>query len=73
MVSSTSDFCLSVGAAPQYWGIMSLVMQVEVYTTKSTTGFVFILYDAAISWLSRLQPIVATFTSKAEWLLHLPL
>lgn len=37
-------------------------------TRKSTTGFVFTLNGAAISWRSRMQRLVATSTAAAEYI-----
>ncbi|KAJ9511243.1 hypothetical protein QJQ45_017167 [Haematococcus lacustris] len=37
-------------------------------TARSTTGYVFTLHGAAISWSSRLQPTVAMSTAKAEYM-----
>ena len=37
-------------------------------TRKSTTGFVFIVYGAAVSWRSMLQPVVALSTTEAEYM-----
>jgi len=36
---------------------------------KSTTGYVFTLVGAAVSWLSKLQTIVALSTTEAEYIL----
>jgi hypothetical protein len=35
--------------------------------SKSTTGFVFTLVEGAVSWVSKLQSIVATSTTEAEY------
>ena len=40
----------------------------DVVTRKSTTGFVFTLGNSAIMWKCKLQPIVATSTTYAEYI-----
>ena len=40
----------------------------DLPTRKSTTGYVFTLAGAAVSWLSKLQPIIATSTTYAEYI-----
>jgi len=39
----------------------------DVDSRKSTTGYVFTLGSKAVSWVSRLQKIVALFTTEAEY------
>jgi hypothetical protein len=39
----------------------------DVGTRKSTTGWVLMLAGAAVAWKSKLQPIVATSTTEAEY------
>lgn len=39
----------------------------DLETRKSTTGFVFTLHGGAVSWCSRLQRLVATSTTTAEY------
>jgi transposase InsO family protein len=39
----------------------------DVSTRKSTTGWVLVLAGAAVAWKSKLQPVVATSTTEAEY------
>ena len=40
----------------------------DIYTAKSTTGYIFYLGEGPISWKSKLQPIVAQSTTEAEYI-----
>jgi len=40
----------------------------DIYTAKSTTGYIFYLGDGPISWKSKLQSIVAQSTTEAEYI-----
>jgi hypothetical protein len=40
----------------------------DIYTSKSTTGYIFYLGEGPISWKSKLQSIVAQSTTKAEYI-----
>ena len=40
----------------------------DVDTRRSTTGFIFSLYEGPISWRSSLQPITALSTTEAEYI-----
>ncbi|KAI4357255.1 hypothetical protein L6164_001216 [Bauhinia variegata] len=39
----------------------------DLNKSKSTTGYVFALAGGAVSWVSKLQSVVATSTTKAEY------
>ncbi len=40
----------------------------DVYTRRSTTGFVFIMHGAAVTWNSKLQVTVAVSSTEAEYM-----
>jgi hypothetical protein len=55
------------GADIQLRGFVDSDMAGDIDGRKSTTGYVFTLGSAAISWISRLQKIVALSTTEAEY------
>lgn len=64
----TKDMALCyTGADIQLRGFVDSDMAGDIDSRKSTTGYVFTLGSAAISWMSRLQKIVALSTTEAEY------
>jgi hypothetical protein len=55
------------GAYIQLCGFVDFDMAGDIDSRKSTTGYVFTLGGAAISWVSRLQKIIALSTTEAEY------
>jgi hypothetical protein len=64
----TKDMALCyTGADIQLCGFVDSDMAGDIDSRKSTTGYVFTLGGASISWVSRLQKIVALSTTEAEY------
>lgn len=67
-LAGTKDMGLCyTGAGLQLRGFVDSDMAGDIDGRKSTTGYVFTLGGAAVSWVSRLQKIVAQSTTEAEY------
>ena len=49
-------------------GVTATNMVGDVDTRKSTTGYLYTFTGVAVSWVSRLQKIVALSTTRAEYI-----
>ena len=66
-VASTKEHCIVYGKDP---GTLIRYCDADyagdLDTRRSTTGYVFILHEEAITWLSKCQPTVAAYTTEAR-------
>jgi len=68
-LKGTSHYCLCFGHDEIVLeGFMYADMVGDMDTRKSTTGYLYTFAGAAVSWLSRLQRIVALSTIEAEYI-----
>ena len=68
-LKGTKNKCLCHGKDPfELKGFCDSDMGGNVDTRKSTSGYVFTLAGGAVSWCSRLQKVVALFTTEAEYI-----
>jgi ATP-binding cassette subfamily B (MDR/TAP) protein 1 len=68
-LKGTKGQCLCYGGGkPEVSGFVDSDMAGDVDGRKSTTGYVFCFNGGAISWVSRLQQIVALSTTEAEYI-----
>jgi hypothetical protein len=69
-ISGTLGMGLQFGGAPSLSivGFADADYAGDLDSRRSTTGFVFMLNGAAVSWRSKCQPTVATSTSEAEYM-----
>jgi hypothetical protein len=66
-LANTQDYGLKF-AGKGFAGYADADYAGDLDSRRSTTGYVFILNGAAISWSSRLQPTVAVSTAEAEYM-----
>ena len=67
-LKGSSNTCLCfTGASLKLQGYVDVDFAGDIYSKKSTTGFVFVLGGTAISWASNLQKIVTLSTIEAEY------
>ena len=68
-LKGTSHYCLCFGHDETVLeGFTNVDMARDMDTRKSTTGYLYTFAGAAVSWVSRLQRIVAVSTTKAEYI-----
>ncbi|KAJ9507131.1 hypothetical protein QJQ45_004864 [Haematococcus lacustris] len=67
-VASTVSHGLAFGGAEGLVGFCDADFAGDLDTRCSTTGFVFTMHGAAVSWSSRRQPTVAVSTTEAEYM-----
>jgi transposase InsO family protein len=70
-LSGTSTLCLTYGGSnskPSLGGFCDSDYASDKTTRRSTTGYVFTLHGAAISWCSKRQQTVALSTAEAEYM-----
>ncbi|KAJ9529713.1 hypothetical protein QJQ45_014482 [Haematococcus lacustris] len=67
-LKGTADQGLVFGEASELQGYCDADYAGDKDTARSTTGYVFAMNGAAISWSSRLQPTVAMSTAEAEYM-----
>ncbi|KAJ9534762.1 hypothetical protein QJQ45_013135 [Haematococcus lacustris] len=67
-VASTVSHGLAFGGAEGLVGFCDADFAGDLDTRRSTTGFVFTMHGAAVSWSSRRQPTVAVSTTEAEYM-----
>ncbi|KAJ9506890.1 hypothetical protein QJQ45_002417 [Haematococcus lacustris] len=67
-VASTVSYGLAFGGAEGLVGFCDADFAGDLDTRRSTTGFVFTMHGAAVSWSSRRQPTVAVSTTEAEYM-----
>ncbi|KAH9689185.1 hypothetical protein KPL70_015411 [Citrus sinensis] len=76
MICTRPDIAQAVGAVSRYManpeftvrGYVDSVFAGDLDKRKSTTGYVFTLAGAAVSWVSKLQTVVALSTTEAEYM-----
>ena len=67
-LKGSSDMVLCYGGMDvQLLGYVDSNFAGDVNSQRSTTGYVFTLGSGAVSWVSRLQKIVALSTTEAEY------
>ena len=64
---TTSHALCFGGSNTTLQGYVDSDMEGDRYTNRSTTGYVFTVGGSTISWISKLQRVVALSTSKAEY------
>eukprot|EP00253_Pinus_taeda_P016406 PITA_16406 len=65
----TSDYCITYNRSSEFdCGYVDSDFASDLGKRRSTLGYVFILAGGAISWMSKLQNIVALSTTKAEYI-----
>jgi hypothetical protein len=67
-VAGTRNVGLEYGATCPLLGYCDAGFASNIDNRRSTTGYVFLLNGAAVSWCSRLQPTVAASTCEAEYM-----
>ena len=68
-LKGTSHYCLCFGHDETVLeGFTDADMAGDMDTRKSTTGYLYTFAGAAVSWVSRLQRIVALSTTEAEYI-----
>nr|GEZ16483.1 retrovirus-related Pol polyprotein from transposon TNT 1-94 [Tanacetum cinerariifolium] len=75
MICTRPDIAHAVGVASRYMAIPDLIVKGYVDSnyagdidgSKSTTGYVFALWGGTVSWVSKLQLVVAMSTIEAEY------
>jgi hypothetical protein len=67
-VAGTRTVGLEYGATCPLLGYCDADFASNIDNRRSTTGYVFLLNGAAVSWCSRLQPSVAASTCEAEYM-----
>lgn len=68
-LKGTSNYCLCFGNNDIVLeGFTYVDMDGDVDTRKSTTSYVYTFAGAAVSWVSRLQKVVALSTTEAEYI-----
>ena len=64
-----SDYCITFNNNSEFvCGFVDLDFACDLDMRRSTSGFVFTLAGGAISWMSKLQEIVALSTKEAEYI-----
>ncbi len=65
----TADYGLTFGGSNEtFVGYCDADYAGDLDSRRSTTGYVFLMFGGAVSWSSRLQPMVAVSTVEAEYL-----
>jgi hypothetical protein len=65
----TADYGLTFGGSSETLvGYYDADYAGDLDSRRSTTGYVFLMFGGAVSWSSRLQPMVAMSTVEAEYL-----
>jgi len=68
-IKGTSDAALCYGGSEfTVRGYVDLDFTSDLEKRKSTTGYVFIIAEGAVSWVSKLQTFVALSTTEAEYM-----
>ena len=65
----TSDYCITYNKNSEFvFGYVDSDFAGDLDKRRSTSGYVFTLAGGAISWMSKLQNIVALSTTEAEYI-----